>query len=65
MHLLCRDRSFLCDQVNFQDVMKMKYCCPFMIIVSHYMEHDGVKMLKISLALNFFGKIFGNKLKIN
>ena len=25
------------------------------------MEHDGVKMLKISLALNFFGKIFGNK----
>lgn len=43
----------------------MKYCCPFMIIVSHYMEHDGVKMLKINLALNFFGKIFGNKLKIN
>lgn len=29
------------------------------------MEHDGVKMLKISLALNFFRKIFGNKLKIN
>lgn len=29
------------------------------------MEHDGVKMLKIILALNFFGKIFGNKLKIN
>lgn len=29
------------------------------------MEHDGVKMLKISLTLNFFGKIFGNKLKIN
>jgi hypothetical protein len=29
------------------------------------MEHDGVKMLKINLALNFFGKIFGNKLKIN
>ncbi len=29
------------------------------------MEHDGVKMLKNSLALNFFGKIFGNKLKIN
>lgn len=28
-----------CDQVNCQDVMKMKYCCPFMIIVSHYMEH--------------------------
>lgn len=26
------------------------------------MEHDGVKMLKINLALNFFGKIFGNKL---
>ena len=45
--------------------MKMKYCCPFMLIVSHYMEHDGVKMLKISLALNLFGKIFGNKLKIN
>lgn len=43
----------------------MKYCCPFMIIVSHYMEHDSVKMLKISFALNFFGKIFGNKLKIN
>lgn len=29
------------------------------------MEHAGVKMLKINLALNFFGKIFGNKLKIN
>ena len=29
------------------------------------MEHDGVKMLKISPALNFFGKIFENKLKIN
>lgn len=29
------------------------------------MEHDGVKMLKNSLALNFFGKIFENKLKIN
>lgn len=29
------------------------------------MERDGVKMLKINLALNFFGKIFGNKLKIN
>lgn len=29
------------------------------------MEHDSVKMLKINLALNFFGKIFGNKLKIN
>lgn len=43
----------------------MKYCCPFMIIVSHYMEHDGVKMLKINLALNLFGKIFGNKPKIN
>lgn len=29
------------------------------------MKHDSVKMLKINLALNFFGKIFGNKLKIN
>lgn len=29
------------------------------------MEHDGVKMLKNSFALNFWGKIFGNKLKIN
>lgn len=29
------------------------------------MEHDGVKMLKINFALNFLGKIFGNKLKIN
>lgn len=29
------------------------------------MEQDSVKMLKISFALNFFGKIFGNKLKIN
>lgn len=29
------------------------------------MDRFGVKMLKISLALNFFGKIFGNKLKIN
>lgn len=29
------------------------------------MEHDSVKMLKINLALNFLGKIFGNKLKIN
>lgn len=29
------------------------------------MEHDSVKMLKINFALNFFGKIFGNKLKIN
>lgn len=29
------------------------------------MEHEGVKMLKINFALNFLGKIFGNKLKIN
>lgn len=29
------------------------------------MEHDGVKMLKINLALDFLGKIFGNILKIN
>ncbi len=29
------------------------------------MEHDGVKTLKINFALNFLGKIFGNKLKIN
>ncbi len=29
------------------------------------MERDGVKMLKINFALNFLGKIFGNKLKIN
>lgn len=29
------------------------------------MERDGVKMLKINFVLNFLGKIFGNKLKIN
>lgn len=29
------------------------------------MERDGVKMLKINFALNFLGKIFGKKLKIN
>lgn len=29
------------------------------------MERDGVKMLKINFALNFLGKIFENKLKIN
>lgn len=29
------------------------------------MERDGVKMSKINFALNFLGKIFGNKLKIN
>lgn len=29
------------------------------------MERDGVKMLKTNFSLNFLGKIFGNKLKIN
>lgn len=29
------------------------------------MEHNGVKMLKINFALNFFEKTFGNILKIN
>lgn len=29
------------------------------------MDRFGVKMLKNSFALNFWGKIFGNKLKIN
>lgn len=37
--LTLQESLFLCNQVNFQVVMNMKYCCPFMIIVSHYMEH--------------------------